>query len=333
MPWAPIRPLLLKESEIVRVAPTLREIVGIVEAAYRAEAEGRADVPAKIAAHPGRPNSFLHAMPGWLAEPPALGLKAVSYYPGIAARGFRDSTAIILLYDPETGQPIAIMEGMWITFARSVACAAVAAKHLANPAPRRLGLVGCGGLGEWSLRAMTDVFPSISEIVVSSLRPESREAFCRRLANAGPWTLRPAAETRHAVEGMDIVVSSTPQQPEARLKEAWWSPGTLVIPFDYPFAWDDDAYRQCDLLVSDGLGTLAKHEERSRSAGIRPGFRLPANRRSLQELVAGRAGGRQGPRDRIFAIVTGIASTDLAVAIETYRRARREHLGTEFSFT
>lgn len=326
-----IKPLILSEREIRQVAPSRREIVAIVEEAYRLEAAGKVEVPSKIGVHPSRANSLVHAMPAWVSGASALGVKLISYFPGNFAAGFADSTGIIILYDPANGQPLAIMEGMWITLARTAACAAVAAKYLARPKPERLGLVGCGGLGEWSLLTLTEMFPSLREIRVASRRAETREAFAVRFAGRGPWHIAPVAETRHAVEGMDIVVSSTPQQPEPRLMGAWWSPGTLAISFDYPYAWDDAAYAAADALFCDDLARLAVFEKAGAS-GKRPGLRFPARRPSLQDAVAGKHL-RPKPSERVFGMITGIASTDVTVAAEIYRRAKVAGLGTEIAMT
>jgi ornithine cyclodeaminase/alanine dehydrogenase-like protein (mu-crystallin family) len=326
----PIKPLILSERDIRAVAPSRQEIVAIVEETYRMDALGQAEVPTKIGVHPGgRGNRFVHAMPAWVSGDRSLGVKLISYYPGNFERGVHDSTGIVVMYDAENGQPAAIMEGMWITFARTVASAAVAAKYLAVPEPKRLGLVGCGGLGEWSLLTLTDMFPSLREIYVSSKRVESREAFCKRFERQGAWTLVPVAEPRGAVEGVDIVISSTPQQVEPRLIGAWWSPGTLAIPLDYPYAWDDAAYAMADSLYSDDRVRLDQYEK----AGKRPGMRFPRDHRTLQDLCAGRVEGRTDPNARIFAIVTGIASTDVTVAAEIYRRAKKAGLGTEIALT
>ena len=91
-------------------------------------------------------------MPAWVGGARALGMKWVSYFPGNFARGLPDSTGIIILNDPDFGLPCCIMEGMYVTFLRTAACAAVAAKYLAPRPPKTLGLIGCGGLGLWSLR-------------------------------------------------------------------------------------------------------------------------------------------------------------------------------------
>ena len=138
---------LLSEKNVRSVAPTPPEVVALVEQAYRLDAEGKVEVPTKIGVHPERANTFLHAMPAWVGGARALGMKWVSYFPGNFDRGLPDSTGIIILNDPEHGLPCCIMEGMYVTFLRTAACAAVAAKYLAPRPPKTLGLIGCGGLG------------------------------------------------------------------------------------------------------------------------------------------------------------------------------------------
>ena len=115
---------LLSEKDSRAVSPTLVEIVALVEQAYRLDAEGKAEVPTKIGVHPERANTFLHAMPAWVGEAKALGMKWVSYFPGNFDSGLPDSTGIIILNDPDIGLPRCIMEGMYVTFLRTAACAA-----------------------------------------------------------------------------------------------------------------------------------------------------------------------------------------------------------------
>lgn len=106
------------------------------------------------------------------------------------------------------------MSGMYITYVRTAACAAVAAKYLAPPDPIRLGLVGCGGLGRWSLLALSEVFPNLIEVRIASRTVESRQQFCKKMSAQGPWRLQPVDNVRDAVEGMDIVVSSYTPSPK-----------------------------------------------------------------------------------------------------------------------
>ncbi len=319
-------PLLLSAAEIAQSAPSPAEIVSLVEVTYRMEANGEADVPPKIGVHPGGPENFLHAMPVWVGGTRALGMKWVSYFPRNAAGGRPDSTGIIILNDPDSGIPVAIMEGLWITYARTGACAALAAKYLAGDAPRRLGLIGCGGLGQWSLRMIGAVLPSIEEVFVASKRPETRQSFCTTMAKEGPWRLMPVDHVRRAVEGMDIIVSSVPKLKEHPVRGHWWSPGSVMIPLDVTGAWDDEMYQMADRMVCDGPANLKSALDR-----YRPNLAIdPVRMGTMQDLAAGRSVARRATSDRVLAFITGIASLDIALAWEIYRRAARAGRGHRF---
>ena len=325
---APMTPkqLILDRAAIEAVAPPLADIVELIEDTYRMDAAGEVESPTKIGVHPGPAHSFLHAMPAWVPGAGALGMKWISYYPGNSARGWPDSSGLIVLNEPEHGQPVAIMEAMWITLVRTAACAAVAARHCAKGAPKRVGLVGCGGLGYWSVRVFGAAFPGIEEFHVASRTKESRTRFCEENSGLGPWSLRPVDRVEDAVRDMDIVVSSVPQGTERALDGAWWSPGTLAIPLDVVSAWDDSAFARLDRLVTDNLDGL-KVAVRQR----RPDLALPDKLVSLADVVSGRAPGRIGAEERIMAIPTGVASVDMTLAWEIYRRARDAGVGSEIA--
>ena len=316
--------LLLDSADIAAVAPSLTEIVEIVEETYRMDGRGEVEVPVKAGVHPDRPHSFLHAMPAWVAGEKALGMKWISYYPGNTERGFPDSSGLIVLNDPDHGLPVAIMEGMWITFVRTAACGAVAARHCARPDPVRLGLIGCGGLGMWSLRVLSALFPTLTDVFVASRTRASREKFCAAMAEEGPWTLTPADSAEDAVRDMDIVVSSIPQGSERPLKAGWWTPGMLAIPLDVLTAWEDEAFEVIDLLVADNDAGL-----RAAAAQRRPDLHLPDRFTSFGDVVLGNRPGRRSDRDRIMAIPTGLGSVDMPLAWSIYRRAREAGIGTE----
>lgn len=314
--------LLLDRADIAAVAPSLTEIVDLVEETYRMDGRGEVEVPVKAGVHPDRPHSFLHAMPAWVAGEKALGMKWISYYPGNSERGFPDSSGLIVLNDPDHGLPVAIMEGMWITFVRTAACGAVAARHCARREPVRLGLIGCGGLGLWSLRVLSALFPALKEVFVASRTRASREGFCAALAEEGPWKLTPVDATEDAVRDMDIVVSSIPQGSERPLKASWWTDGMLAIALDVLTAWEDEAFRLIDLLVADNDAGL-----KAAAAQRRPDLDLPDGSVSFGDIVLGNRPGRSSDRDRIMAIPTGLGSVDMPLAWTIYRRAREAGLG------
>jgi alanine dehydrogenase len=317
---------LLNETNVRAMSPALTEIVGLVEQAYRLDAEGKAEVPTKIGVHPERANTFLHAMPAWVGSSPAsLGMKWVSYFPGNFARGLPDSTGIIILNDPEIGLPCCIMEGMYVTFIRTAACAAVAAKYLAPRPPRTLGLIGCGGLGLWSLRTFAAIFPTLERVLVSSRTRKSREEFCARTAQDVAASVTPVDDASHAVRDADIVVTSIPPGDVRPIAGEAIAPGALVIPLDLVNSWEDDVLPAVDGIAADNPANFAAQVQAKRATAF-PGLK-PIVR--IQDLVAGRAA-RASASDRTLVAVCGIASTDVVVGWEIYRRACAADVGLEF---
>lgn len=316
---------LLSESDIRSVNLSLHEVLNLIEHTYLLDAGGFVEVPTKIGVHPDYPNSFLHAMPAWVNEVRALGMKWVSYFPGNFDRGMADSTGIIILNHPDHGHPVAVMEGMYVTFLRTAACATVAAKHLAPKPPRTLGLVGCGGLGRWSLHTMTAAFPSIERVVVSSRTARSREAFCEEMRQGGRWTITPVDDVRQAVEGCDIVVSSVPPNGERPVRADWLAPGSIFVPLDLANSWHDDVLGATTRVVADNASHFTAQIARQRPEAS-PQLKQIV---TFQDLVAGRAE-RAREEDRSFVAVCGIASTDVVLGWEIYRRAAAGNIGTLF---
>ncbi len=317
--------LLLNETHVRSVAPDLRDVVSLVEQAYRLDSEGKADVPTKVGVHPSYPNSFLHAMPAWVDDVRALGMKWISYFPGNLQRGIPNSTGIIILNSPDDGRPCCIMEGMHVTLVRTAACAAIAAKYLLASPPKSLGLIGCGGLGLWALRLMRTVFPNIERVMVSSRTPESRKLFCAERSSEGPCILIPVDHADEAVRDVDVVISSVPPGNAKPVRGDVLEPRTLFIPLDLTNSWDDMVMQTADRVVADNPSDFSGRVQNRR------GGRFPALAHidRIQDLVSGRTKkSRLG--ERIVVAVCGIASTDLVLAWEIYRRALKAGAGIKF---
>lgn len=319
---------LLSEKHIRAVAPTLTEIFALIEDAYSRDARGQAEVPTKIGVHPARQNSFLHAMPAWVGgdKPHALGMKWVSYFPGNLANDTPDSTGIIILNDPEIGLPCCIMEGMYVTFIRTAACAAVAARYLVPRPPKTLGLIGCGGLGLWSLRTFAAAFPSIERVQVSSKRESSRAAFCRDVSSEyGHTLIVPVEDPADAVRDVDIVISSVPPGETYPVQGDALAPGSLFIPLDVVNSWDDGVLAKVDRVFADSPDHF-----RSQITAKRPSAAASLKTiEQTQSLLGGQAASVTAS-ERTMVAVCGIASTDVVVGWEIYRRALAKGVGLNF---
>lgn len=319
---------LLSENDVRSVGLSLDETLRLTEQAYCLDAEGRVEVPTKIGVHPDYPGSFLHAMPAWADGTRALGMKWVSYFPGNFDRGLADSTGIIVLNDPDHGHPVCIMEGMYVTFLRTAACAAVAVRALIRRDPETLLLVGCGGLGKWSLRVMAAAFPSLRTVYVSSRRAETRERFAADMAGEGPFSVVAVEDIRDVGPQSDIVVSSVPPGEARPVTADCLAPGSFYVPLDLTNAWHDDVPGAMDRIIADNPDNLTGLFARARP---RAAFD-PARVERLQEIVAG-GGARADPAARTLVGVCGIASTDVVIGWEIFRRAAAVGTGTLFKMT
>ena len=205
--------LVLTEEQI---RPLLRwdDLIPTMESALAAFSEGRVIQPVRnmITIEEGR--RYLGVMPA-VAEA-AMGLKLVSFYPGNAGTSVPTHLATILLFRPDTGQPLAVMDGRLITEMRTAAVSAAVTKYLSAPESRVLALLGSGVQAEAHLKALSRV-RQFDEVRVWSRNPEHARSFAERHnANAQP-------DARQAVLGADVVVTATSAigtDPERRLAEA-----------------------------------------------------------------------------------------------------------------
>jgi ornithine cyclodeaminase/alanine dehydrogenase len=269
---------------------------------------------------PGR--AGFHAMPGALDEPPLAAVKWVGLAADNAARGLPHLFGIVILSDAGTGQPVAILDGTWITAARTAAVTAVAAKRLAREGSASIGFVACGVQAESHLTALRSLFP-IKRIVACGHRRTTSEKFAAA-ARAGGLEAVVTDQPRDAVHGMDIVITSVPASPgfTSFLDPDWLSPGSFASAVDLGRSWLADKLRGCDRLVTDDHA-----QSRVVAAAGLLGW-SGAYDADLGEIVTGTKPGRLSPHERIMFIHPGIALADVAVAAEVVAEARRKGIGT-----
>jgi thiomorpholine-carboxylate dehydrogenase len=193
---------------------------------------------------------YLGIMPA-VAEA-AMGAKLVSFYPGNAGTGLPTHSAMILLFRPDTGEPLAVMDGRLITEMRTAAVSAAVTRRLAAPQSRVLALLGSGVQAGAHLEALSRV-RDFGEIRVWSRTP----AHARRFAEAHEVRAVPDAEA--AVADADVIVTATNAR-EPILKGAWLKPGAHVNAVGSPRpTWrelDDEAMRSGVLVVDSRAAVL-----------------------------------------------------------------------------
>jgi len=319
---------LLTEPQVAALLP-LPDLIAAMETALARFSAGDVLQPVRSVLMVGPQQAYFGLMPAYVAEPPQLGAKLVTVFSGNAAKGLPSHLATILLLDPGTGSLIALMDGRYITEARTAAVSAVSARHLAAPDASSLAIIGTGVQARSHLEALALVRP-LADVRVWSPQARSRERFVADMQGHGVGTLRAAASAEEAVRGAAIVVLVT-SSPAPVVDDAWVAPGAHVISVG--------ACRPDQREMPPALVTRARLVVDSRAAalvesgdivqGIREGHFTEAHVvGELGEVVLGRITPRRSAQDVTVFKSLGMAVEDVAAADLVYRRAVETGAGT-----
>jgi len=316
------RLLYLSNADVIAAGLTMAEILGAVEAAFREKGEGRIEMPPKPGIHPGGGDNFIHAMPAYIPAMKAAGLKWVSGYPDNQARGLPYISGLLVLNDPETGLPLAVMDCTWITAMRTAAASALSGRYLARPNSSILGIIGCGVQGRTHLEALRVLFP-IARVYAYDVRPEAQAAYVKEMQARHDIVITGVDEPRKAVTGCDIVVTAGPilKHPTPAIAAGWLDEGAFASPVDFDSYWQPGALAQVDKYATDDHGQYAYY----RTTGYFQ--QAPTPYADLGDLATGKQAGRENDHERTMAMNLGLALEDMATAVEVYRRAQEMGLG------
>ena len=210
------QPLFLNEEQ-VRQHLRMADLIPAMEKALIVFSAGKVTQPVRSVIKVDPPGGFLGLMPA--LTPDGLGLKAVTFYPSNAERGIPTHMATIFLVDPETGTPLAVMDGRLITEMRTAAVSAAATKLLAPSDAKILAVLGSGVQARSHVEALRLVRP-FEEIRVWSPNQERAKQFAEEIGAT-------AVSAEEAVCGADVVVTATNSKTPI-LKGSWLKSGCHV---------------------------------------------------------------------------------------------------------
>ncbi len=248
----------------------------------------------------------------------------MSGYPSNPEKGLPYISGLLILNDPATGLPIAVMDATWITAMRTGAATAVAGKYLAREGSQTVGIIACGVQGRSNLEALSCVF-DLNSVKAYDIVPEAAERFAAEMSETYGVEVEVVAHPRDAVVGLDLVVTSGPilKEPNPPIEAGWLSPGAFACALDFDSYWQGSALREADKLATDDIGQL----EYYRGVGF---FReTPQPQADLGEIVSGLKPGRESEHERAICINLGLALEDMTTASLIYERAKQRGTGTE----
>ncbi len=322
-----MRVLLLTKSDIEGIV-SMNDVMKVVEEAFREKSLGRVEMPPKSYVPLPEYRGDFRVMPAYVRKLKAAGAKIVSVYPDNPERGLPTVMATIILLDPPTGAPIAIMDGTWITDMRTGAAGGIATKYLARKESRIIGMVGAGRQARTQLMALACVL-NVEKVKVCSKTLKDAERFAREMGEKLKLSIR-AVEIEEAVRGSDVVVTATPVT-EPIVREEWIDGGTHInaIGADAPGKeeLDPKILKKAKIVVDD-------FEQACHSGEVN----VPLSRgcitrediyAELGDVIAGKKPGRTSDEEITIFDSTGLAIQDIATAHLVYRRALEEGRGLE----
>jgi ornithine cyclodeaminase/alanine dehydrogenase-like protein (mu-crystallin family) len=307
-------PLYLTETDVGELL-TPAEAFTAVEASFGRLARGCIDNPPRVRA--ALPGGDFAVMPCVDHELGVAGLKTFAWLPG-------GTPFLIVLFSIADARVDAIVEADLLGQLRTAAASAVAAKHLARPAARTLGVIGCGRQGASHLAALRAALPGLERALVYCRDDERLRAFCAEHDCE-------AAESAAAAAACDIVVTVTTSR-EPVVHGEWLREGALVcaVGASEPDARElDDAVVERAALVCCDSREQTQGESGDLIAPVAQGILGWDDVHELQAVVAGELAGRTSDADIVIFKSNGIAAWDLAAAARVVERARAAGRGRE----
>lgn len=319
--------LWLAQDEVKSVMD-MHSDMQVVERAFRQHGLGRVQMPPKSYLYYTAYNGDLRTMPAYLEDENITGVKIVNVHPGNPNRGLPTVMALIILISPETGAPVAIMDGTYLTDIRTGAAGGIAAKYLARKDSKVIGLVGTGNQAKTQLEALFEVFdPEL--VKITSRTKESCERFIREMADITPCEIRYEDEVEE-VCNCDILVTTTPTRKPI-IKAQWIKEGTHINAIGADAVGkeelDPELLIRSKIVVDDIVQALHSGE-----------VNVPISKHyisendihaQLGEVITGLKPGRTSEEEITIFDSTGLAIQDVASAHLVYVRAVSKKLGMQ----
>lgn len=301
----------LSEQTLAGLGITTVDVIESIEALIRGGAEGSVWSAPKAVIIPSDGRYMMAALAA-MDNPSLLAVKTVVLNPRNPDKGLPQINGLVTMLDSDSGLPVAILDGNWITAVRTAGLSAVAAKYMANQDAAVCGFVGCGVQARSHLQAFSDMFP-LRRVKLFGRGQANIDGMGQFAEDLG---LAPeiCESGRDAAEGADLVVTSVTfsAQFDPPLDASRLAPGCFAAITDLSAPWDKDSFSAFDRVAIDDLEQEAALPNKLADPDHVTG--------DLSGLVLGEFTGRDQPTDRVAFIFRGHALGDLALAALAWRK-------------
>lgn len=302
----------------VREVVTQDEVTETVRQAFLTLAEGAASNWPIVREVLGYADAVFGFKSGFDRAERILGVKAGGLWPGNRAKGLANHQSTILLFDPETGGPHALVRGTYLTALRTAAASALSIRHLARPDAKTLGIIGAGGQAEFQIRAALKERGFETLLIHDQARDTAEQLGATLAETRLDMRIVPAEE---AARQSDVIITVTPSVSPI-LEAAWIRPGTHLACMGADTKGKQEV--EADLVAAAAL--FGDEPEQAVTLGecqhaFAAGMIGPGDIVTLGHVLSGAHPGRADERQVTLFDSTGMALQDLAAARTALRLA------------
>lgn len=310
--------LYIREEQVKEMLP-ITEAIEAVEAVFKDKAEGQVIMPPKMIVP--LPGGDFRAMPAYLPRQNIAGVKVVNSHPNNREKGLPAVMATLVVIEPETGFPLAVIEATYLTALRTAAAGALGTRTLANPNPRKLAILGAGTQGRFQLLSHKLILSNLEQVCIWSLDEDLAWELKRDLEPRLGVEIKVCPDPETAVKGANIVITTTPSR-KPLVKNEWVSDGMhfTCIGADAPGKQElDPAILQRARIFLDDMAQGMESGEVN--VPLREGLLKPEQIvGELGEVLAGKKEGRKSDNEITVFSSTGLAIQDLACGAVILRK-------------
>ncbi len=300
--------------------------IKVVEEAFRQHGLKKVQMPPKLYLYFKKHNGDLRTMPAYLEEQDITGVKIVNVHPDNPRKGLPTVMALVILNSTETGVPIAIMDGTYLTDMRTGAAGGVAVKYLARKNAKTVGFVGAGNQAKTQLLGISEVI-DIKEVKATSISEKSTISFKDEMEKRISCDIIPKKTIKEVCD-CDILVTTTPSRKPIVMNE-WIAEGTHIN----AIGADAPGKEELDPMVLKRARVVVDDIPQASHSGE---VNVPLSKKLITEkdiccelggVIAGKKKARTKDSDVTVFDSTGLAIQDVATANMVYQKALKENVG------
>lgn len=324
----------LNGEDINQLAMTNDEILDAVEGGLLAAGNGETVIEPRMHLVPDPAfNGHFNVLRGYVAPLHVAGVKIVGDYVDNYKKGLPSEMAMLNLFSPTNGMPIAMIDATAITDMRTGAMTALGGKYFGPAKATSMGNIGARGSSYWNVRLLDHLF-DFDKIHVHSRRPESRNSFAEKLSSDLGKTVTATDNWQDCLDQADIMVeASRLPEPTPLFKTEWIKSGALVVPYGTMSSLEIDHTDVMDKIFVDDRGQMNAGPLGALRPHISAGKVSPESvDGEIGEVVANKIPGRVSSSETILFWHRGLSTSDIALGVAMLEKANRLGIGQTLKY-